>query len=50
MRVTDSAQYEISNSDSESEFYEITSSKDVSPCTSNEEDAEHLEAVLTLVV
>ena len=45
--VTDSAQHETSDSDSDSEsdFYEITSSEPESICSSDEEDAERLEVV-----
>ena len=44
----DSTQHEsyYSDSDSESEFYEITSSEAESVCSSDEEDAERLEVVL----
>lgn len=46
--VAESALHETSDSgsDSESDFYEITSSKPESICSSDEEDAERLEVVL----
>ena len=44
--MADSAQHETSDSDSESDFYEITSSEPESVCSSDEEDAERLEVVL----
>ena len=46
--MMDSAQHETSDidSDSESDFYEITSSEPESICSSDEEDAERLEVVL----
>ena len=46
--MMDSGQHETSDidSDSESDFYEITSSEPESICSSDEEDAERLEVVL----